>query len=61
MFDFPSSNGDEPVIKKRWQELGAVVGGANKTQTIEDGEEPWGGALKIPVFEMTHMRFRVIK
>lgn len=54
MFDFPSSNEDEPVVKKVWQELGAVVGGANKTQTIEDGEEPYGGSLKIPVFEMTH-------
>jgi len=54
MFDFPSVSEDEPVVKKVWKELGAVVGGANKTQTIEDGEEPWGGALKIPVFEMTH-------
>jgi dihydrofolate reductase len=54
MFDFPSTNEDEPVVKKVWKELGAVVGGANKTQTIEDGEEPWGGSLKIPVFEMTH-------
>lgn len=54
MFDFPSTDEDEPVVKKTWKELGAVVGGANKTQTIEDGEEPWGGSLKIPVFEMTH-------
>jgi dihydrofolate reductase len=54
MFGFPSMNEDEVVVKKIWKELGAVVGGANKTQTIEDGEEPWGGALKIPVFEMTH-------
>lgn len=34
--------------------IGAIVGGANKAQTIEDGEEPYGGMLKVPVFLMTH-------
>ncbi len=53
MFDFPSTDGVEPVVKEVWNELGAVVAGSNKTQTIEDGEEPYGGSLKIPVFEMT--------
>jgi dihydrofolate reductase len=52
MSDFGES--DKKVIDTFLQELGAVVGGANKTQTIEDGEEPYRGALKIPVFEMTH-------
>ena len=31
-----------------------MVGGANKTQTIEDGEIPYGGILGVPVFLMTH-------
>ena len=54
MFGFPSTSEDETVVNKVMNELGAVVGGANKTQTIEDGEEPYGGTLKIPVYEMTH-------
>lgn len=54
MFGFPSADQDEAVVSKVMNELGAVVGGANKTQTIEDGEEPCGGSLKIPVYEMTH-------
>jgi dihydrofolate reductase len=61
MFGFPSVNEDEAVVKKIWKELGAVVGGANKTQTIEDGEEPWGGSLKIPVYEMTHKEHEPIE
>jgi dihydrofolate reductase len=52
MFDFGDS--DLKVIDTFMQELGAVVGGANKTQTIEEGEIPYGGMLKIPVYLMTH-------
>lgn len=54
MFGFPAADEDEAVVKKVMQEIGAVVGGANKTQTIEEDELPYGGMLKIPVFEMTH-------
>lgn len=54
MFGFPSADEDDAVVNKVMEELGAVVGGANKTRTIEEGEEPYGGTLKIPVFEMTH-------
>jgi len=54
MFDVPSVDEDDALIGRVVSELGAVVGGANRTQTIEDGEAPYGGSLKIPVFEMTH-------
>ncbi|HWK81044.1 MAG TPA: hypothetical protein VNP95_09745, partial [Thermomicrobiales bacterium] len=54
MFDVASVDEDDALIQGVMAELGAVVGGANRTQTIEDGEEPYGGMLKIPVFEMTH-------
>ncbi|WP_298746544.1 dihydrofolate reductase family protein [uncultured Serinicoccus sp.] len=36
------------------ERIGAVVGGANKTQTVEDGEIPYGGMLTVPVYLMTH-------
>jgi dihydrofolate reductase len=52
MFDFEDS--DKTVVENIMQEIGAVVGGANKTQTIEEGEMPYGGMLKIPVYLMTH-------
>ncbi|WP_241972607.1 hypothetical protein [Cryobacterium cryoconiti] len=55
MNGFPSDPGDEDVVGGLIQELGAVVGGANKTQTIDDGEIPYGGMLKVPVYLMTHM------
>ncbi len=54
MFDFTAVDEDEAVVKQIWSELGAVVGGANPSRTIEDGELPYGGMLRIPVFEMTH-------
>jgi dihydrofolate reductase len=54
MFDFEAADEDYAVVKEITQEIGAVVGGANKTQTIEDGEEPYGGQLKVPVYLMTH-------
>lgn len=54
MNGFPSAPGDEEVVGGVIQELGAVVGGANKTQTIDDGEIPYGGMLKVPVYLMTH-------
>lgn len=54
MFGFPSDPRDEKVVEEVCQKIGAVVGGANKTQTIEDGETPYGGMLKVPVYLMTH-------
>ena len=54
MNGFPSAPEDEEVVGRVVQQLGAVVGGANKTQTIEDGEVPYGAAVKVPVYLMTH-------
>ncbi|HMI08992.1 MAG TPA: dihydrofolate reductase family protein [Candidatus Saccharimonadales bacterium] len=61
MFGFSSVDEDEEAVSKVMEELGAVVGGANKTQTIEEGEEPYGGMLKIPVYEMTHEAHEPVK
>jgi dihydrofolate reductase len=54
MFGFPTAPEDQEIVDRVVQELGAVVGGANKTQTIEDGEVPYGAIVKVPVFLMTH-------
>lgn len=54
MDGFPSAQGDRDVIDRVVQDLGAVVGGANKTQTIEDDEVPYGDMVKVPVYLMTH-------
>lgn len=54
MNGFPSAPEDAEVVGRVVQELGAVVGGANKTQTIEDDEVPYGAIVKVPVYLMTH-------
>jgi dihydrofolate reductase len=54
MFGFPSAPEDDDVVQRIWSRIGAVVGGANATQTIDDGELPYGGMLHVPVFLMTH-------
>ncbi|MBM6589039.1 dihydrofolate reductase family protein [Brevibacterium sp. RIT 803] len=54
MFGRPSAPEDDAVVEKVIGRIGAVVGGANKTQTIEDDEIPYGGMLKVPVYLMTH-------
>lgn len=54
MFGFDAADEDTTIVQKVMEEIGAVVGGANKTRTIEDGEIPYGGMLKVPVYEMTH-------
>lgn len=54
MFDFPSAPQDEDVVNRVCERIGAVVGGANRTQTIEDDERPYGGMIKAPVLLMTH-------
>ncbi|MDL5350149.1 dihydrofolate reductase family protein [Microbacterium sp. zg-YB36] len=54
MDGFPVAPGDEELVGRVVQELGAVIGGANKTQTVDDGEVPYGGMAGVPVFLMTH-------
>jgi dihydrofolate reductase len=53
MFGFPAAPEDEAVVQRVTDRIGAVVGGANQARTIEDGEEPYGGTLKVPVYLMT--------
>lgn len=52
---------DEEAVARVVEDLGAVVGGANRTQTIEDGEVPYGGIVGVPVFLMTHSPHRAIE
>ncbi len=52
--DVTATDEDMKLVTEFNSQIGAVVGGANKTQTIEDGEEPYGGMLGVPVFLMTH-------
>lgn len=54
MLGRPSAPEDEAAVERITERIGAVVGGANKTQTIEDDEMPYGGMLKVPVFLITH-------
>lgn len=54
MFGFTAAGEDQAVVDKVMSQLGAVVGGANKDQTVEDDGQPYGGMLNIPVFLMTH-------
>ena len=54
MFGRPSAPEDDAVVERVMGRIGAVVGGANRTRTIEDGELPYGGMLKVPVYLMTH-------
>lgn len=61
MFGRPSAPEDDAVVERVLERIGAVVGGANKTQTIEDGEIPYGGMLKVPVYLMTHTEHEPIE
>lgn len=54
MFGFPTAPEDEAVVQRVVERIGAVVGGGSRAQTVEAGEEPYGGALQVPVFLMTH-------
>ncbi|GAA1406989.1 riboflavin biosynthesis protein RibD [Glutamicibacter uratoxydans] len=54
MFGRPSAPEDDLVVASVMSRIGAIVGGANPTQTIEDGEIPYGGMLQVPVYLMTH-------
>ncbi|MBA0051368.1 deaminase [Streptomyces sp. AJS327] len=55
MFGRPSAPEDDAVVQQVTSRVGAVVGGANRTQTIEDGEIPYGGLLNVPVYLLTHI------
>ncbi|MFC4138075.1 MULTISPECIES: dihydrofolate reductase family protein [unclassified Microbacterium] len=54
MFGRPSAPEDDAVVERVMSRIGAVVGGANRSQTVVDGELPYGGMLKVPVYLMTH-------
>jgi dihydrofolate reductase len=54
MFGVETVDEDMAVVNRIMEEIGAVVGGANETQTIEEGEMPYGGMLNVPVYLMTH-------
>lgn len=54
MFGRDSAPEDDGVVAKVIDSIGAVVGGANRSQTIDDGEIPYGGMLQVPVYLMTH-------
>lgn len=54
MNGFPVAPEDEQIVERICSDIGSIVGGANKTQTIEEGEIPYGGFLKVPVYLMTH-------
>lgn len=54
MSDLEAIDEDYEVVNKVIAEIGAIVGGANKNNTIEEDGIPYGGSLKVPVYLMTH-------
>ena len=54
MFDVDATDEDTALVSRVVGEVGAVVGGANRARTVEDGEEPYGGLPGVPVYLMTH-------
>ncbi|MCC3282663.1 MULTISPECIES: dihydrofolate reductase family protein [Arthrobacter] len=54
MFDVDAGDEDTALVNRVVGEIGAVVGGANRARTVEDGEEPYGGLPGVPVYLMTH-------
>lgn len=54
MNGFPVAPEDEALVARVVEQLGAVIGGANKTLSIEDGEVPYGGIAGVPVYLMSH-------
>ena len=54
MFDVDATDEDAELVNRVVGEIGAVVGGANRARTVEDGEEPYGGLPGVPVYLMTH-------
>ena len=54
MSDVPTVPADLELVHEVVGRIGAVVGGANRQQTIDDGGEPYGGLPGVPVYLMTH-------
>lgn len=54
MQELESTDEDMAVVEQVMNRIGAIVGGSNKTNTVEDDGVPYGGALKVPVYLMTH-------
>lgn len=54
MQDLEAVDKDYEVVNKVMAEIGAIVGGSNSTNTIEEGEIPYGGMVKAPVYLMSH-------
>jgi dihydrofolate reductase len=54
MSDVPTVAEDFELVNEVVARIGAVVGGANRQQTIEDDGEPYGGLQGVPVYLMTH-------
>lgn len=54
MQDLEAVDEDYAVADKITADIGAIIGGSNKTNTIEEGGIPYGGTVKVPVFLMTH-------
>jgi len=55
MFDVPTADEDGTIVSTFMDGIGAIVGGGNRTNTVNDGEIPYGGMLKVPVYLMTHV------
>ncbi|HEY8590332.1 MAG TPA: dihydrofolate reductase family protein [Naasia sp.] len=60
MLGTPTVPADEKVVQNVMAHVGAVVGGSNKAQTVEDDEQPYGGTLNVPVFLMTRQEHEPI-
>lgn len=45
MSDLEATDENYAVVNSVMAEIGAIIGGANKTHTIEDGEQPYGNTL----------------
>lgn len=54
MAGFPTAEEDFAVIRTITQRIGAIVGGAERDQTVSEDGQPYGGTLKVPVYLMTH-------
>ena len=54
MFGVESTDEDTERVNRIVSGIGAVVGGSNKSRTVEDGEEPYGGLPGVPVYLLTH-------
>lgn len=52
---------DYAVINDIMAGIGAIVGGSNATNTIEDDGVPYGGSVKVPVYLMTHQAHEPIE